>query len=354
MGLKFNSATSILTGSLQMLILPLLSSRTTPQYLMDLYSPRTYNPPNNQLNQDHSVNLTWERIVAGFILLLIGIILTFRGYRHYRFTVFLAGFITGCWNHSQVIYVFGCIGDGLIIGAICWLFTPFLVWILGGVAGLAVALYTLAWRSQGLIRAKGGRIGLLIGAPVLGLIIALVLGPPSSVPTSRSSFFTTDSKVDYKLTTNMYIMLGVIGGLTLLGLTFQALSWRHRRQALMAQGRPLHDHDNYWSIFGRNQQQQSIRPDSTYSNTYGASGYNAGYNAGYNNNNNNNNNNVDETVYTEKRNWNPFRKNKEVATTSTTTATTTTTAPAPAVVHSDYPEDNRVSYSSNAALNQNQ
>jgi hypothetical protein len=98
--------------------------------------------------------------------------------------------------------------------------------------------------------------------------------------------------------------------------------------------------------FGRNLQQQSIRPDSTYSNTYGASGYNAGYNAGYNNNN------VDETVYSEERNWNPFKKNKEVATTTTTAATTTTTAPAPAIVHSDYPEDNRVSYSSNAALNQ--
>ncbi|KAF9273436.1 hypothetical protein BGZ74_004767, partial [Mortierella antarctica] len=47
------------------------------------------------LGDGRLIALTWQRIVAGLVLLLIGIILTFRGYRHYRFTMFLAGFIAG-------------------------------------------------------------------------------------------------------------------------------------------------------------------------------------------------------------------------------------------------------------------
>lgn len=248
------------------------------------------------------------------------------------------------WNHSQIIYVFGCIGGGLVLGAICWLFNPFLVFILGGVTGLAVALYVLAWRSQGLIRAKGGRIGLLVGAPILGFVLALLMGRKIFIPASVilgayvtvigidlfartgfsesiQKFFTTDSNVDYRLTTNLYIMLGVIGGLILLGLAFQLLAWRHRRQTLIAQGRSLHEYDHDWTILGRNQ--PTIRPDPTYpagnyTSARGTSGYN-----------------VDESVYPEKRTWNPFKKSKEATTT-------------PAL----HTEDNRARYSSNTALNQ--
>ncbi|KAK3838319.1 MAG: hypothetical protein JOS17DRAFT_770690 [Linnemannia elongata] len=335
---------------------------------------------NDLLGDGTSTSLTWQRIVGGFVLILIGILLTFRGYRHYRFTMFLAGFIAGCvivysilanvepqqgCNHRQIIYVFSCLGAGLLLGAICWLLNRFTVWILGALAGLTTALYILAWRSEGLIRSRGGRIGLLVGASVLGLLLALVMGRRILIPAtailgayisvlgldlfartgfseSVKNFFTNNNCVDYRLNTNLYIMLGVIGGLIILGTVFQTLSWRHRQQRLIAQGRSLHNHDNDWSLCGS--RSRTVRPDPTYPNgSYSApnGGYNTGYNNGATTTTYGNNGNTIVPV-DEKKSWNPFKKSAKKESTTTTTTTT-----------NDYPtQDRRVSYSSNAALNQ--
>ncbi|KAF9103321.1 hypothetical protein BGX29_003499 [Mortierella sp. GBA35] len=74
------------------LILPLfaLAQQQQPQQPNNGRQPDVLD---DLLGDGRSINLTWQRIVAGFVLLLIGIIITFRGYRHYRFTMFLAGFI---------------------------------------------------------------------------------------------------------------------------------------------------------------------------------------------------------------------------------------------------------------------
>ncbi|KAF9988625.1 hypothetical protein BGZ75_009049 [Mortierella antarctica] len=336
--------------------------------------------------------------------------------------MFLAGFIAGCviiysiltnvepaegWARRQIIYVFSCIGGGLVLGFVCWLLHRFTIWILGGVTGLAIALYILAWRNEGLIRSKGGRVGLLVGASCLGLIVALFMGRRVLIPAtaivgayitvigidlfartgfseSIKRFFTTDSNVNYTLTTNLYIMLGCVAGLILLGLIFQTLSWRHRQRALIAQGRTVHNYDNDWSLCGR-RRNRTVRPDPTYpdghyNNMYGhdpnavpvttaprtgvdntvytekrhwnpfkkhnnTTAPDGHYNNAYDHDPNTvpvttaPNTGVDDTVYTEKKHWNPFKKH------NTTTNTTT------AVHNPDYP-DNRVSYSSNAALNQ--
>ncbi|KAF9958845.1 hypothetical protein BGZ72_010827 [Mortierella alpina] len=372
MGAPLHSISSKLRSSMQLLFLLML-----PLFALAQRDPNQPNNNNDMLGDGRSINLTWQRIVAGLVLLLVGVILTFRGYRHYRFTMFLAGFIAGCvivysiltnvepaqgWDRRQIIYVFSCIGGGLVLGFVCWLLHRFTIWILGAVTGLAIALYVLAWRNEGLIRSKGGRIGLLVGASVLGLLVALFMGRRVLIPAtaivgayitvigidlfartgfseSIKRFFTTDSNVNYTLTTNLYIMLGCVAGLILLGLLFQTLSWRHRQRALIAQGRTVHDYDNDWSLCGR-RRHRTVRPDPTYpdgryDNTYD--------NTRYMNDPaapavNNGVHGVNDTVYTEKKSWNPFKKNK------TTTATTTVHNP-------DYP-DNRVSYSSNAALNQ--
>ncbi|KAG0271112.1 hypothetical protein BGZ95_001136 [Linnemannia exigua] len=364
-------ATRLMMGPLQILFLftlPLFALAQQPNN-----GTRQPDVLNDLLGDGKSISLTWQRIVGGFVLLLIGILLTFRGYRHYRFTMFLAGFIAGCvivysilanvepsqgWNRRQIIYVFSCLGGGLLLGAICWLLNRFTVWILGALAGLTVALYVLAWRSEGLIRSRGGRIGLLVGASVLGLLLALVMGRRILIPAtaivgayisvvgldlfartgfseSIKRFFTNNQRVDYRLNTNLYIMLGVVGGLILMGILFQTLSWRHRQQRLVAQGRSLHNHDNDWSLCGS--RGRTVRPDPTYPNgSYTAPGGN-----GLNNNTTTTTygNNSNEH-FEEKKSWNPFKKaNKN---TTTTTSTTTT-----------YPnQDRRVSYSSNAALNQ--
>ncbi|KAF9912884.1 hypothetical protein EC991_007496 [Linnemannia zychae] len=365
MGASNRSIAARLMGSLQILfffMLPLLAFAQQPN------NGRQPDVLNDLLGDGKSISLTWQRIVGGFILLLIGVLLTFRGYRHYRFTMFLAGFIAGCvivysilanvepaqgWNRRQIIYVFSCLGGGLLLGAICWLLNRFTVWILGALAGLTLALYILAWRSEGLIRNRGGRIGLLVGASVLGLLLALVMGRRILIPAtaivgayisvvgldlfartgfseSIKNFFTNNHRVNYRLNTNLYIMLGVIGGLIVLGILFQSLSWRHRQQSLIAQGRSLHNHDNDWSLCGS--RGRTVRPDPTYPNgsytTPGNNGYNNNTTTTYNNNGH----------YEEKKSWNPFKKSNN---TSTTTTTTT------------YPnQERRVSYSSNAALNQ--
>ncbi|KAF9427604.1 hypothetical protein BGZ94_004576 [Podila epigama] len=373
MGATHQSVASRLMGSLQMLVFFMLPIIAFAQQ----QNPNNGRQPdvlNDLLGDGRSISLTWQRIVGGLVLMFIGVVLTFRGYRHYRCTMFLAGFIAGCviiysiltnvepregWDKRQIIYVFSCLGGGLLFGAICWLFHRFTVWVLGALAGLMVALYVLAWRSEGLIRNKGGRIGLLVGASVLGLLVALVMGRRILIPAtalvgsylsvigldlfartgfseSIKRFFTSNDRVDYRLTTNIYIMLGVIGGLILLGLLFQTLSWNRRQKLLIAQGRPLHNHDHDWTCF-RSNKTTTVRPDPTYSQGYSNSTNSYDHNTGYGYNNNNNNNNT-TTAHSEKKNWNPFNKNKEKTTTTTT-------------VHTDYP-DTRVSYSSNTALNQ--
>lgn len=278
------------------------------------------------------------------------------------------------WEYSQIIYVFSCIGGGLLVGAICFLLNRFAVWILGGLAGLATALYILAWGSEGLIRSRSGRIGLLVGASVVGLILGLLMGHRILIPAtaiigayisilgldlfartgfaeSIKKFFTDNDRVYYYLNTNLYIMLGAIAGLFVLGVLCQIFLWRRRQRKLVALGRSLHSHEKVWSLWGA--RSKTVRPDPTYPNgSYSApdgynNEYNNGYNNGYSNGNNptttyNTNNNGDTVPVNEKKSWNPFKKSKtNAATQNNTTATTTTT---------DYP--NRVSFSSNTALNQ--
>ncbi|KAF8926527.1 hypothetical protein EDD21DRAFT_400990 [Dissophora ornata] len=336
------------TQMLLMLILPLLAFAQEPSNSTET----------GDLSSGTSIELTWERIVSGFILLFIGLILTFRGYRHFRFTMFLAGFIAGVvivysiftnissnetWNYRQVIYVFGCMAGGLIGGMITAIGGRFMFWLLGGVAGLVVALYILAWRSGGLIHSKGGRVGLLAGASALGMIIGLVMGRIILIPASViigaymsivgvdllartgfsesiNKFLTDDDASSYELTSNIYIMLGCIGGLMVLGLIAQTMSWKHRRAALAAQGRSRHDYENDWTPLGP--KHHAVRPDPTYSSGQYGQDYNTGYGAG---------NTGTGVEYSEKHSkWNPFKKSK---TTTTTTAAPITVAPTTAATN---------------------
>ncbi|KAF9103322.1 hypothetical protein BGX29_003500 [Mortierella sp. GBA35] len=225
------------------------------------------------------------------------------------------------WDRRQIIYVFSCLGGGLLLGAICWLLNRFTVWILGALAG--------------------GRIGLLVGASVLGLMLALVISRRILIPAtaivgayisvvgldlfartgfseSIKNFFTNKNRVNYTLTTNLYIMLGVVGGLIVLGVLFQTLSWRHRQRSLIAQGRSLHKHDSDWSPCGSGP---------------GPLGYPSG---------------TATTHVNEKKRWNPFKKGDKTKTTTITTTTATNN------INNTLDHDpRRVSYSSNAALNQN-
>ncbi|KAF9163502.1 hypothetical protein DFQ26_002459 [Actinomortierella ambigua] len=309
--------------------------------------------------------LTWQRIIAGVVLMTVGLVLCFRGWRHFRFTMFLSGFIAGViivysilynvqpkqgWNYSAIIFVFGCIAGGLVLGFFCWLLHRFTIAILGGLAGLVIALYILGWRSEGLIHNWGGRIGLMVGASALGMLIGLLFGRRVLIPATavvgayltisgldlmaRSGFndaihkfWTHNANVPYHLTTNLYIMLGLVGGLMLFGFLLQTISWDRRRRLLLNQNRNPY-HDNGWTVFGRpnhNVNQGAAQP-SAYQGNYD-NGVVFGPNGVADQN----------VVYTEKKSWNPFKKNK-----------TTVVRTNPEFATS---ADNRNSLSSSAPLN---
>ncbi|KAF9582490.1 hypothetical protein BGW38_000142 [Lunasporangiospora selenospora] len=351
-----------------------------------------------------AIELTWERIVAGLVLMLIGVIFTFRGYRHFNFTMFLAGFIAGCvivysvfinveptqgWNYSQIIYVFGCIGGGLILGTLCFILHRYTAWLLGAVTGLTIALYILAWRSGGLIRSKGGRIGLLAGASALGVVIGLIFGRRILIPASAivgayifvvgldlfartgfsesiAKFFTTNSTVDYQLNTNLYIMLGsdwlpkVDPSMNMI---MTLVSWAADLASARTQPTPMAGTRSLTVPVATQAMSKvmvkillkamatisvkvitvipllkavpattTITPAATGAVDTSAVNRPSGL--------------VQDEVYTEKavetepKSWNPFKKNR------TGTTVTTTTLP------NDELADNRVSYSSNTALNQ--
>ncbi|KAG0238982.1 hypothetical protein BGW41_007998 [Actinomortierella wolfii] len=331
-------------------------------------SPAPTPTPNNGnlLQTGQSLPLTWQKIIAGVVLMVVGLVLCFRGWRHFRFTMFLAGFIAGViivysilvnvepkqgWNQRAIIYVFSCIGGGIVLGFICWLLHRFTIAILGGLCGLVIALYILSWRNEGLIRNKGGRIGLMAGAAALGLAVGLLFGRRILIPAtaivgaymtivgldmlSRTGFneairkfFTTDENVQYRLTTNLYIMLGLVGGLIVMGFLLQTFSWNRRRRMLLNQNRNP-DQDNGWSVFGRSHPtpnqgaaaQPAAYPDNRDRGvTFEPNGV------------------ADQdVVYSEKKSWNPFKRNK-----------TTVVRPNPEYAN---PADNRVSLNSSTPLN---
>ncbi|KAF9971503.1 hypothetical protein BGZ73_005547 [Actinomortierella ambigua] len=326
----------------------------------------TPTPNDNLLSTGQAYALTWQRIVAGVVLITVGSILCFRGWRHFRFTMFLAGFIAGViivysvlynvqpqqgWNHSAIIFVFGCIAGGIVLGFLCWLLHRFTIAILGGLSGLVIALYILSWRDEGVIRSTSGRIGLMVGASALGLLIGLALGRRILIPAtaivgaymsivgldlmaragfndSIHKFFTSNPNVQYHLTTNLYIMLGLVGGLMILGFLIQTFAWNRRRRLLLSQNRNP-NHDNGWTVFGGthpNANQGAAQPSAYQGN------YDHGVVFGPNGVADQN------VVYTEKKSWNPFKKNK---------TTVVRTNPE----YANAPADNRNSLSSSAPLN---
>ncbi|KAF9112911.1 hypothetical protein BGX27_002576 [Mortierella sp. AM989] len=311
------------------------------------------------------VALTWERMVAGFLAIAIGMPLTVRGFRHYRFTIFIHGFLGGAlivysiflnvepdggWDKRQIIYVFSSIAGGLVLGTICFIFHRYSMWTVSGLAGFCIAMYILGWKTDTLIHKKGGRIALLVASTVVGMIFGLFIGRRLIIPCSsivgayvtilgvdffaRTGFLEnfayslkTDPKAFYRITTNVYVMLGVLAGFAILGMVIQTLAWKKHRRSLVAKGRTIHEFDNDWSFL--RMKGQPVRPDPTYS----SGGYGVTSNA------------RNDVVYNEKKPWNPFQKRWNPFKKSTTGTRQTST------IH-DINADNRVSYSSNTALNQ--
>ncbi|KAF9348318.1 hypothetical protein BGX26_000265 [Mortierella sp. AD094] len=228
-------------------------------------SPTTAPPEQDtdyELYRDaRAVSLTWERMVGGYLLMAVGLQLSLRGFRHYRLSMFLAGFLGG-----------------------------------------------------GLIHKKGGRIALLVGTTVFGMLVGLFVGRRLIIPCSSivgayvtiigldffartgiliaiARFLKTDPMAYYRVTANAYVMLGVLGGFAVFSMVIQVLGWKKHRRSLVAKVHTIHEFDNDWTVIGI--KGQAVRPDPTYPN------------GGYGTTSTSRNN---ATVYNEKKPWNPSKR----------------------------------------------
>ncbi|KAF9178109.1 hypothetical protein BGZ51_008099 [Haplosporangium sp. Z 767] len=219
--------------------------------------------------------LTWQRVIAGGVLMVIGLVLTFFGFYHLRFTLLLTGFVGGgiaafailtntepdtLWSERILIYVSVCIAAGLLIGLILLGLNKYAFWILGGAGGLALGVYILSWKEGGLIHDTVGRIALMAGAAALGIILSIFLGSLTIIFATvliggymftlgldmflRTGFlenyknlFHTGSTVPYQVYSGIYGMLGVLSLMFLLGYLVQIPLYIHHKRKQRAKAR---------------------------------------------------------------------------------------------------------------------
>ncbi|KAF9290544.1 hypothetical protein BGZ68_006780 [Mortierella alpina] len=242
-----------------------------------LLVPSTSKSPVEQLQDDNTIRaqssfqdffsdnynriqapLNWQRVIAGGVLLAVGLLLGFFGFLHLRFSLLLTGFIggepDGLWANRILIYVAVCVAAGLLIGLILLGMNKFASWVLGGAGGLALGVYILSWREGGLIHNPVGRIALMAGCAALGMFLSMFLGSLTVIFATvliggymftlgldmflRTGFlenykhlFKSSSTVPYQLYSGIYGMLGVLSLMFLLGYLVQIpLYFLHRRR----------------------------------------------------------------------------------------------------------------------------
>ncbi|RUP46574.1 hypothetical protein BC936DRAFT_146787 [Jimgerdemannia flammicorona] len=201
-------------------------------------------------------NVDAHGIVLAILAIISGIYFCFFGYRFFKMTMFLVGF----WVFGNITYI-GMINGGanqtltliisIIVGllggailACCWHIG---LYFLAALAGYALALWILGWKSGGLIESSVGRIILIaafiivfvlliifferwmviistsvIGAylVILGIDIFVQTGFASNVASFLSPNHSTNSNttMDWKY----YLMLAAFIVLAIIGIFFQS------------------------------------------------------------------------------------------------------------------------------------
>ncbi|KAI8088654.1 uncharacterized protein BX664DRAFT_331025 [Halteromyces radiatus] len=124
---------------------------------------------------------------TGIVLIIIGLYLGLFGYRFFRPTMGLVGFIfiasmtwIGLANnepamgypHPEIVYI--CVSIGLgIIGAIAFMFMfNVALYFVGAVAGLFLAVFIMSWRESLVIQVKVARICFTVG---MGVVLAFAV-----------------------------------------------------------------------------------------------------------------------------------------------------------------------------------
>ncbi|CAG8461142.1 17167_t:CDS:2 [Cetraspora pellucida] len=209
-----------------------------------------------------SGELTPHEIVVGIILIVTGCIYCFFGRRVYYLTLFLIGFYIGVivmWMaltnneppsgfsgaNSPTIILLVSLAAGLFLGLLFVCCAEVAIWLLGALAGYLFALFILAWAPGGVIHSSTGRIIFIVVCALIGLLLtcffidtiiivatafigayAIILGVDMFVRTGFSqsvvSFLNGNRDIPpYETNTKIYIMLGAMVALFIIGAFFQ-------------------------------------------------------------------------------------------------------------------------------------
>ncbi|KAG0057376.1 hypothetical protein BGZ83_010835 [Gryganskiella cystojenkinii] len=205
--------------------------------------------------------------IAGAILIVLGLLLVFFGYRLFHVTMFLIGFYffgniayIGMANGgvtSQTLLLVISIVVGILGGLLLICCSRLGVAVLGAVALYSLGLWILGWKSGGLITSHTGRAILLGVLAVVGFILGFVreremvivgsalVGAYSVIAgidlfaqtgfiQEADSFINSKSSIDNRadgvtLSWKEYALLAAFIVLALLGMAVQFRSWGRRQ-----------------------------------------------------------------------------------------------------------------------------
>ncbi|KAG0318840.1 hypothetical protein BGZ99_005429 [Dissophora globulifera] len=210
-------------------------------------------------------NLSIQAGIAGAILIVLGLVLCFFGYRIYHVTLFIVGFYflgnltyigmvnAGVSSNTLLLVISIAVG---VVGGIFLVFCSRLgVAILGALALYALGLWILGWKPNGVITSNTGRIILLVALAVVGFIAGLfspdemvivgtaIVGAYSFIigvdfyahtgfKEEADSFINSKNTIDSHFDNQpavIYAMLGSFLALAVIGMIVQFYSWGRRR-----------------------------------------------------------------------------------------------------------------------------
>ncbi|PVV05471.1 hypothetical protein BB560_000003 [Smittium megazygosporum] len=133
-------------------------------------------------------------IVAGIILIGIGLVISFLGTKVVKALVFCTGVLLG-WmvtmivlykiraptdteNTRILIYVIGSVVVGIIFGVLAIIFFKVGVFFVGAASGLALGAFILTWSGEGIFHQEWLRIVFLVIFAVIGGVLIVFLEKP--------------------------------------------------------------------------------------------------------------------------------------------------------------------------------
>ncbi|KAI8055307.1 hypothetical protein BDF22DRAFT_654205 [Syncephalis plumigaleata] len=189
--------------------------------------------------------LTPQSIVGAIVALVVGFVLCFFGYRFFRPTLFLAGFVIAafvtyvvCLNVAplkgdqydsikRTVYIVLVIGVGFIVGVLAVCFWRFGLLLVGAMGGLVGGLFILAFMPNGLIKEPVWKAVLIVILVILGAILIFKFERPVViVATSAGGGFALALGIDFFVQSQFASTIAtVLGGASSAVLSFDAKTY---------------------------------------------------------------------------------------------------------------------------------